>query len=79
MCIRDRVFVDTIVMCTLTALVLLTAFDGDTIARMGLDGAPLSMAAFGTVFGSPGEVVVAVSLCLFAFSTIIGWSYYRCV
>ena len=69
-----EVFADTIIVCTITALSILTAFPD--VASVGLDGAPLSMAAFGTVFGTAGEVIVAIGLCLFAFSTVIGWSYY---
>ena len=71
-----EVFADTLVVCSITALSILTSFDGATIRQMGLDGAELSMAAFGSVYGVAGEVVLAVSLCLFAYSTVIGWSYY---
>ena len=41
-----------------------------------LTGAPLTAAAFGSVLGRTGEGVVALSLLLFAFSSILGWSYY---
>ena len=71
-----EVFADTLVVCTITALSILTSFDSATIQQMGLDGAELSMAAFGSVYGIVGEVVLAISLCLFAYSTVIGWSYY---
>ena len=71
-----EVFVATGLVCTVTALAILTSFDSATIRQMGLDGAELSMAAFGSVYGIAGEVVLAVSLCLFAYSTVIGWSYY---
>ena len=71
-----EVFADTIVVCTITALVLLTAFDGEQLGSLGLQGAQLSIAAFGAVYGPGGEVLLALSLCLFAFSTVIGWSYY---
>ena len=71
-----EVFADTLVVCSITALSILTSFDSATIRQMGLDGAELSMAAFGSVYGIAGEVVLAVSLCLFAYSTVIGWSYY---
>lgn len=71
-----EVFADTIIVCSITALAILTSFDGMAIAEVGLNGAQLSMAAFGTVFGTVGEVTVAIGLTLFAFSTLISWSYY---
>ena len=81
-----EVFFDTIVMCTVTALVLLTSGVYDAV-RYGLaagtpllasltTGAKLTAAAFSTVFGPLGGVFVSVSLVLFAFSTLLGWSYY---
>ena len=42
----------------------------------GLTGASLAMAAFSRVFGSWGELFITISITLFAFSTILGWSYY---
>lgn len=81
-----EVFFDTIVMCTVTALVILTAgvYDPNRYALATgtplLDtlptGAALTARAFSTVFGAPGGAFVAVSLALFAFSTLLGWSYY---
>ena len=81
-----EVFFDTIVMCTVTALVILTSGVYDA-AQYGLaagtpllaqlqTGAALTAAAFSTVFGPLGGGFVAVSLVLFAFSTLLGWSYY---
>lgn len=67
-----QVFLDTIVMCTVTALVLLST----GVLSSGLDGAELSAAAFECVFGSAGGVFVAVAITLFAFATLLGWSYY---
>lgn len=67
-----QVFLDTIVMCTITALCILSSGAMET----GKDGVALSTAAFTSVFGSFGGVFVAVSILLFAFATIIGWSYY---
>ncbi|HIS68438.1 MAG TPA: sodium:alanine symporter family protein [Candidatus Gallacutalibacter stercoravium] len=67
-----QVFLDTIVMCTVTALCLLTA----GVWEPGKDGAAMSTAAFATVFGRMGAVFVAVSITLFAFATLISWSYY---
>lgn len=71
-----EVFADTIIICSISALAILTSFDGMAIADVGLNGAQLSMAAFGTVLGTVGEATLAVALCMFAFSTLISWSYY---
>jgi AGCS family alanine or glycine:cation symporter len=74
-----EIFTDTIVMCTLTALVILTSgvVDLDTGAALsGTTGAALVGQAFGTVFGSLGPKFVAVSILLFAYSTVLGWSHY---
>lgn len=70
-----EVFVDTIVICTMTALVILVTGQWDS----GLQGAALTSAAFDTGFKG-GGVIVAIGLTLFAFSTILGWAYYgeRC-
>ncbi len=68
-----EVFVDTILVCTTTGLVVLVT---DSWTH-GLSGAALAGAAFSTGLpGTWGNVVVTVSLVLFAFSTVIGWSYY---
>lgn len=77
---------DTIVMCTITALAILTSGVYDPV-RYGLaagtpllaqleTGTQLTAAAFSTVFGSLGDAFISVSLTLFAFSTLLGWSYY---
>lgn len=67
-----EVFTDTVVFCTLTALVILTS----GVADSGLDGAVLSAAAFESVLGNFGSIFLTVSIALFAFSTMIGWSCY---
>ena len=67
-----EVFADTIVVCTITALAILTS----GVAAGGKEGAALSSAAFGTVFGPFGEFFVSVSIALFAFASMIGWAYY---
>ncbi|MCF8228553.1 MAG: alanine:cation symporter family protein [Bacteroidales bacterium] len=66
-------FVDTIVVCTMTALVIIfTGFYDDT---SGVEGVSLTSAAFGSVFSwFPYLLLIAVTL--FAFSTLISWSYY---
>lgn len=70
-----EVFIDTILMCTITALVLLTAGDG-TIWMCGLDGAALTTAAFSSVFGSFGGMFIAVAILFFAVASILGWAFY---
>ncbi len=70
-----EVFLDTIVICTLTTLVILTA-KGGTLWNSGLDGAQLTTAAFSSVFGSFGAVFIAISILFFAFATILGWAFY---
>ncbi|MTB63793.1 amino acid carrier protein [Streptococcus sp. zg-86] len=70
-------FIDTIIICSLTGLSILVTGQW-TVA--GLEGAPLTQAAFATFFGTPGSLALTFSLVLFAFTTILGWSYYgeRC-
>ncbi len=65
-------FIDTILICTITALVILITLPINT----DLSAALLSAKAFETVFGPLGGQLVAIALCLFAFTTILGWSYY---
>lgn len=67
-----EVFITTICICSMTALVILTADVVDT----GLTGAVLTSAAFSEVFGSLGGAFVSVSILFFAFSSILGWEYY---
>lgn len=70
-----EVFLDTIVVCTLTALVLLTA-DGGTLWQGGLDGVSMTSAAFASVFGRAGHGFIAVSVAFFAVAGMLGWCYY---
>lgn len=76
-----EVFTDTIVVCTITALVILTTgvcennFDPCT-GKAILDGVPLTSAAFSCGLGRFGSYFVTISIVLFAFATILGWSYY---
>ena len=68
-----EVFVDTLLVCTATALVILLT---DTW-NSGLTGAALSVKAFETALPGPlGSFIVAAGLVLFAYSTLLGWSYY---
>ena len=71
-----EVFLSTLVVCTVTALVILVSGVWRPTDPASLTGAPLTAAAFGSVLGRMGEGVVALSLLLFAFSSILGWSYY---
>ena len=74
-----EVFADTIVVCTLTALVILTSgFVDLNNGHMLTDvqGSALVGEAFSTVFGSFGPKFIAVSILLFAYSTVLGWSHY---
>jgi AGCS family alanine or glycine:cation symporter len=68
-----EVFVDTILICTVTGLVILVTGAWTS----GLDGAALSAKAFETGLpGAWGHIVVTGGIVLFSFSTLIGWSYY---
>ncbi|MBE6949828.1 MAG: sodium:alanine symporter family protein [Ruminococcaceae bacterium] len=75
-----EVFMDTIVICTLTALTLLCGA-GDKIVWGQSAGAELIAASFSSIFGAQvGSMLVAVGITLFALSTILSWSLYgtRC-
>ena len=69
-----EVFIDTVLMCTLTALALMTS--GAYTPDSDLSPVEMSTAAFSDIFGSSGGIFVCASLCLFAFATIIGWGFY---
>ncbi len=76
-----EVFADTMVVCTMTALVVLTSgvYDLSTGALAeGVNDATLVAKAFNSVFsfGNIGEKFVAVAMFLFAFTTVLGWSHY---
>ncbi len=76
-----EVFADTMIVCTMTALVVLTSgvFNAQTgeIAS-GLNDATLVGGAFNTVFswGGIGQKFIAIAMFLFAFTTVLGWSHY---
>ena len=68
-----EVFVDTILICTVTGLAVLVTGEWSS----GLNGAALSAKAFETGLpGTWGHIVVTGGIVLFAYSTVIGWSYY---
>ena len=74
-----EVFLDTIVICTLTAVVVLSsgAIDLNTgLVREGVNDATLVAQAFGATLGRPGEWFVVFIIVLFAFTTVMEWSYY---
>lgn len=74
-----EVFVDTIIICTLTALVILCS--GVNIVY-GVDaGAELTISGFVATYGNWVTIFTAIAMCCFAFSTIIGWGLYgaRCI
>ena len=74
-----EVFADTIVVCTMTAVVILSSgkIDLNTGAPVaGTDDATLVAESFGNFFGPLGTVFVSVALLLFAFTTVVGWSHY---
>ena len=69
-----EVFMDTIVICTMTALVVMST--GTLTSSPDLTGAQLTLQAFENALGEPGKYVLAVGLLLFAFTTILGWYWY---
>ncbi len=74
-----EVFADTMIVCTMTAVVVLSsgAIDLETGLPMeGVNDATLVAQAFGNVFGKPGEWFIAIAVLLFAFTTVLGWSHY---
>lgn len=74
-----EVFADTIIICTLTALVILCS--GVPITYGEAAGAELTILGFTYTYGNWVSIFTAVAMCCFAFSTIIGWGLYgaRCV
>ncbi len=75
-----EVFADTIIVCTMTAVVVLSsgAIDLTTgnLVDPNTSDATLVAKAFGSVFGKGGEWFVAIAVLLFAFTTVMGWSHY---
>ena len=74
-----EVFTDTIVICTLTALVILCS--QVPVGYVQAAGAELTIQGFISVYGNWVSVFTAVAMCCFAFSTILGWGLYgaRCI
>ncbi|WP_114418658.1 alanine/glycine:cation symporter family protein [Marinospirillum perlucidum] len=69
-------FIDTLIICSITGLVIITS----GVWTSGESGAALTSAAFGAILPSVGNYLVAIALAVFAFTTILGWSFYgeRC-
>ncbi len=67
-----QTFIDTLVVCTMTSLVILTA----NAWTQGVSAGQLTSVSFAETLGSPGELIVALATALFAYSTLIGWNYY---
>lgn len=73
-----QTFIDTIIVCSITALTILTsgALELTNEAGERLNAAPLTTAAFNEGLPGIGGYIVAIGIILFAYSTILGWSYY---
>ena len=74
-----EVFTDTIVICTLTALVILCS--GVAVDYGKAAGAELTILGFTSTYGSWVSIFTAIAMCCFAFSTAVGWGLYgaRCI
>ncbi len=68
-------FIDTVVICTLTALVILTTIYEPNIAGAGIQGVELTSRAFASTFNW-STVPLSIVAIMFAFSTMLSWSYY---
>ena len=69
-----EVFMDTIVICSMTALVIMST--GALTAYPDLTGSQLTLQAFENALGTPGKYILALGVFLFAFTTILGWYWY---
>lgn len=67
-----QTFIDTLVVCTMTALVILTA----TSWTQGVSAGELTSLSMAETLGGSGQIIVALATALFAYSTLIGWNYY---
>lgn len=73
------VFIDTFIVLTLTALVILTSGmvgEIDPLTNAAYTGTALTQVGFSSVFGKFGEIFIAICMFFFAFSTIIGWYFF---
>ena len=67
-----QVFIDTIIVCSVTGITIVMA----GMYNSGADGANLTSQSFAYFLGSTGSYIVAFGVIFFAFSTVLGWSYY---
>lgn len=67
-----QVFIDTVIICSITGISLVMA----DMYKGGLTGAALTTASFEFFLGNAGAIIVSIGLIFFAYSTVIGWSYY---
>lgn len=67
------VFIDTFVVLTMTALVIVITAD---VHSYGATGVKLAQAAYNSAFGSFGNIFIAICMLFFAFSTIVGWYFF---
>lgn len=67
-----QVFIDTIIVCSITGITIVMAGKFNS----GLEGVNLTTASFTQFIGPAGEYIVTLGIIFFAFSTIVGWSYY---
>ena len=70
------VVVDTLIICSATALIILVTQADIASAELGLDSVQVTQKAFEIAFGSLGLKFLAISLLFFAFTTIVGWYYF---
>ncbi|CDQ42052.1 MULTISPECIES: alanine/glycine:cation symporter family protein [Virgibacillus] len=67
-----QVFIDTIIVCSITGITIVMA----DMYQGGLEGTELTAASFSYFLGDVGGYIVTIGIILFAFSTLVGWSYY---
>ncbi|MBR3118026.1 MULTISPECIES: alanine/glycine:cation symporter family protein [Oceanobacillus] len=67
-----QVFIDTIIVCSITGITIVMA----DLHQTGVAGGALTGESFGVFLGTPGVLIVSITTILFAYSTVIAWSYY---
>lgn len=67
-----QVFIDTIIVCSITGITIVMA----NLHQTGVAGGALTGESFGVFLGTPGVLIVSITTILFAYSTVIAWSYY---
>lgn len=67
-----QVFIDTIIVCSITGITIVMA----DLHQTGIEGGALTSESFAVFLGTPGAIIVSIATILFAYSTLIGWSYY---